>query len=161
MVKYRILERRVNGDWPPFGVAYEREGGVFLFAPPWRADRKLPVASLEELAERDCPSPEFRWRAVETTTESITHPIEVLQRALETQSVATWAELELTASTPEGEVPVKILVGKGIAERAERRRKVAVTAHGPGRSRDAAGCAESAGSLCPGSQAARLAPSDR
>jgi hypothetical protein len=80
--KYRILERRSNGDWTLFGVAYERDGRIVLFAPPWRADRVLAAASLEELDERHCPSAEFQWRAVESTSQLVTHPIELLQRAL-------------------------------------------------------------------------------
>lgn len=87
MLKYRILERRTNGDWTPFGVAYERNGRTVLFAPPWRADRILDAASLEELDQRHCPSAEFRWRAVETTTGLVSHPIDLLQRALALEAV--------------------------------------------------------------------------
>jgi hypothetical protein len=86
MAKYRILERRANEDWLPFGVAYEREGRIVLFAPPWRADRDLMTASLEELDKRHCPSEDFRWRAVETATGTLTHPIELLQRAISPES---------------------------------------------------------------------------
>jgi hypothetical protein len=115
MTEYRILERRTNADWVPFGIAYEREGRSVLFAPPWRADRGLAVASLEELDERHCPSEEFRWRAVETTTETLTHPIEVLQHTLAAKPGAeTFAVIKETMQTPQGEAPVEVKVGKGI-----------------------------------------------
>src|SRR5262245_50125486 len=82
MAQFRMLERRTNGDWTPFGVAYERDGRVVLFVPPWRADRTLAAASLEELDVRHFPSVEFQWRAVETADTPVQHPIEWLQRTL-------------------------------------------------------------------------------
>lgn len=86
MATYRILERRNDEGWAPFGVAYEREGRFVLFAPPWRADRELEVTSLEDLDERHRPSDEFRWQPVAIINEPMPHPIELLQHALDPQS---------------------------------------------------------------------------
>jgi hypothetical protein len=83
MIKYRILERLREGNWKPFGVAYERDGRVALFAPPWRADRSLAAATLEELDQRHYPGVGFQWRSVETTPAPVQHPIELLRRVLE------------------------------------------------------------------------------
>jgi hypothetical protein len=107
MVQFRILERRTDGGWTPFGVAYERDGRVVLFAPPWRADRTLATASLEELEARHCPSAEFQWRAVGTTDALVQHPIEWLQRALSLPAVAE------TRAVVHETVPGEVHAGKG------------------------------------------------
>lgn len=123
MQKFRILERRTNGDWTPFGVAYERDGRVVLFALPWWADRTLAATSLEELDARHCPSTEFQWRAVETADAPQQHPIAWLQRALNAPSaVETHAVLPGTVHTPHGVVPVEVRVGKGVGLAAGLRR---------------------------------------
>lgn len=115
METFRILERRTNGDWAPFGVAYERDGRVVLFAPPWRADRTLAATSLEALDARHCPSAEFQWRAVETADAPEQHPIAWLQRALDAPSaVETHAVMHETVRTPHGVVPGVVGVGKGV-----------------------------------------------
>jgi hypothetical protein len=113
MVKYRILERRTNSDWVPFGVAYERDGRVVLFSPPWRADRTLAVATLEDLDQRHCPSTEFQWRAVKTTEQPVSHPIEWLQRALDdAEGTEAAPGIDGSVSTPHGERPVETHITK-------------------------------------------------
>ena len=82
MTRFRILDLRTGESWKPFGVAYERDGRVVLFAPPWRADRTLTAATLEELGERHLPGKGYQWRALETVTESASHPIDILRRTL-------------------------------------------------------------------------------
>jgi ArsR family transcriptional regulator len=82
MTRYRILERRDGGGWMAFGVAYEREGRVVLFAPPWRAERTLAVASLDEIQPGDAPSADFRWRPVTSELGTVRHPIELLRQEL-------------------------------------------------------------------------------
>jgi DNA-directed RNA polymerase specialized sigma24 family protein len=81
MTRYRILERRGDGGGEPFGVAYEREGRVVLFAPPWRGERALSAPTLDELDDRHCPSPAFQWRPAEATPDPVRHPIRLLQHA--------------------------------------------------------------------------------
>jgi hypothetical protein len=84
--KYRILERRIDGDLTPFGVAYEREGGgIYLFAPFWRADRKLDASSVDDLTAEHFPTPAgYQWGIVQTTDQPVPAPIELLERALST-----------------------------------------------------------------------------
>jgi tetratricopeptide (TPR) repeat protein len=68
LTRYRILEwspgtaRRPGYEhWSPRGVAYERAGGVFLWLAGWKTS--LPLSSsLEDLSERDYPTPDERWR---------------------------------------------------------------------------------------------------
>src|SRR5262245_35869944 len=86
MVRYRILERRTNGSWAPFGVAYERDGRIVLFAPPWRADRTVAAGSLEDLDAQHTPSSECRWRTVESSLGPLPHPIDLLRRAVKALS---------------------------------------------------------------------------
>lgn len=81
MTRYRILERHGEKGWQPFAVAYERDGRIVLFAPPWRADQTLNAATLDELSDQHSLGPDFGWRAVETTAEAIRHPIELLRRS--------------------------------------------------------------------------------
>jgi len=128
MSEYRILERRTDGDWTPFGVAYEREGRIVLFAPPWRADRELEVASLEELDERHCPSEEFRWREVETTIEPLPHPIALLQRALDSQPAEDTIRAQLMVALSHLAVARQDLSGRLLAWREELERGAAICA---------------------------------
>jgi hypothetical protein len=86
MASYRILERRNDSEWVPFGVAYERAGRLVLFAPPWRADRELDAVSLDALGERHVPSAEFRWQPEMVITGPLPHPIDLLQQALKAQT---------------------------------------------------------------------------
>jgi RNA polymerase sigma factor (sigma-70 family) len=81
--KYRILERRADGDFSPFGVAYEHDqGGVYLFSPMWRGDRALDVGSMDELEPRHFPSyGDYRWAGIRTSTTRIDDPIELLEEA--------------------------------------------------------------------------------
>ena len=67
--KYRILERRTNGDFSPFGVAYEHDqGGIYLFSPLWRGDRRLDARSIDDLEPRHFPSyGDYRWARVQTS----------------------------------------------------------------------------------------------
>lgn len=82
MTQYRIIERQTNGLWVPFGIAYNRGEQVELFVPAWRAHKPL-AHSLEELGEEDYPSHTFhyRWRELQTATEPVSHPIDLLHRA--------------------------------------------------------------------------------
>jgi hypothetical protein len=82
MIKYRILEEQAAGTWTPFGVAYNRGEHTVLFVPAWRAHKRL-ARPLEALGEEDYPSRTFpyRWRAMQTAIEPVSHPIDLLQRA--------------------------------------------------------------------------------
>jgi len=82
MIRYRILKEQMEGEWAPFGVAYERGEQVVLFVPAWRAPKPLEVRSLEELTEKDYPSQDFsyQWQEIKTTTESVSHPIAFLKK---------------------------------------------------------------------------------
>src|SRR4051794_27050102 len=88
--KYRILERRIDGALTPFGVAYERENrDIYLFAPFWRADRKLDAPSIDDLTRQHFPAPEgFQWGVVQTTNQPVREPIALLERAISTVPAA-------------------------------------------------------------------------
>jgi len=88
MVKYRILERQMDGTWTPFGVAYNRGEQGVLFVPAWRKHKTL-ARPLENLGEEDYPSHTFlyRWREIQTTPGPVSHPIDLLQRAFHPEVV--------------------------------------------------------------------------
>lgn len=79
ITRYRLLEDPTTAAPTPLGVAYEREGAIWLFVPPWRSERPLSSGSLEGLGEADLPAPALAWREVETCGRPVEHPIEILQ----------------------------------------------------------------------------------
>jgi len=100
MIKYRILERQTDGTWTPFGVAYDRGGQVVLFVPAWRKHKALEAKSLEVLGEKDYPSQTFnyRWREIQTVTEPVSHPIDLLERAFYPDVIGEFLKIVRSAS---------------------------------------------------------------
>lgn len=87
-IEYKILERETEKGWTPFAIAYRRGDRVVLFNPAWRAHRKLPVTSLDELIDKKhLPSANFnyRWSPAQICEEDVTHPIDLFRHALARQ----------------------------------------------------------------------------
>jgi hypothetical protein len=80
MTKYRVLlEDIANKELEPFGVAYERNGGIFLFVPAWRGQKRLDSKKIEDLSDKHFPSESrYQWSKVHTYEWKLKHPIDIL-----------------------------------------------------------------------------------